>query len=39
MAVLQKKLNDFSRFAGKTVPYSLTGITAGRIPGAFQQGQ
>jgi len=39
MAVLQNKLNDFSRFAGKTVPYSLTGITAGRIPGAFQQGQ
>lgn len=39
MAVLQKKLNDFSRFAGKTVPYSLTGITAGRLPGAFQQGQ
>jgi hypothetical protein len=39
MAVLQKKLNDFSRFAGKTVPYSLTGITAGRVPGAFQQGQ
>lgn len=39
MAALQKKLNDFSRFAGKTVPYSLTGITAGRIPGAFQQGQ
>jgi hypothetical protein len=39
MAVLQKKLNDFSRFAGKTVPYSLTSITAGRIPGAFQQGQ
>jgi hypothetical protein len=39
MAVLQKKLNDFSRFAGKTVPYSLTGIAAGRVPGAFQQGQ
>ena len=39
MAVLQKKLNDFSRFAGKTVPYSLTGITAGRVPNAFQQGQ
>lgn len=39
MAVLQKKLNDFSRFAGKTVPYSLTGVTAGRLPGAFQQGQ
>lgn len=39
MAMLQKKLNDFARFSGKTVPYSLTGITAGRLPGAFQQGQ
>lgn len=38
-ALLQQKINDFSRFAGKTVPYSLTGIAAGRVPGAFQQGQ
>jgi hypothetical protein len=38
-ALLQQKINDFARFAGKTVPYSLTGITAGRLPGAFQQGQ
>ena len=38
-ALVQKKINDFSRFAGKTVPYSLTGITAGRVPNAFQQGQ
>jgi hypothetical protein len=35
-ALLQQKINDFSRFAGKTTPYSLTGITAGRVPGAFQ---
>lgn len=38
-ALLQQKINDFARFAGKTVPYSLTGVTAGRLPGAFQQGQ
>jgi hypothetical protein len=38
-AALQQKINDFARFAGKTVPYSLTGVTAGRLPGAFQQGQ
>jgi hypothetical protein len=38
-ALVQKKINEFSRFAGKTVPYSLTGITAGRVPNAFQQGQ
>lgn len=36
MAMLQKKVNDFARFSGKTVPYSLTGITAGKLPGAFQ---
>jgi hypothetical protein len=35
-ALVQKKINDFSRFAGKTVPYSLTGVAAGRVPGAFQ---
>ena len=35
-ATLQQKINDFSRFAGKTVPYSLTGITSSRLPGAFQ---
>jgi len=38
-ALLQQKINDFARFAGKTVPYSLTGVTAGRLPSAFQQGQ
>jgi hypothetical protein len=38
-ALVQQKINDFARFAGKTVPYSLTGVTAGRLPGAFQQGQ
>jgi hypothetical protein len=35
-ALVQQKINDFARFAGKTTPYSLTGITAGRVPGAFQ---
>jgi hypothetical protein len=35
-ATVQQKINDFARFAGKTTPYSLTGITAGRVPGAFQ---
>ena len=38
-ALVQQKINDFARFAGKTVPYSLTGVTAGRLPSAFQQGQ
>ena len=36
MAILQKKINDFSRVATKGIPYSLTGITASRLPGAFQ---
>jgi len=36
MAILQKKINDFSRFATRGVPYSLTGITASRLPSAFQ---
>jgi len=35
-ALVQQKINDFARFAGKTTPYSLTGITAGRVLGAFQ---